>query len=290
MDRAEFDAAQGPPFDVSPAIAIPFDTSVQSLALRPLRAALSLLRVQVPRGVTLAMRRGWPTVEPTQKRIAAWRRATPVGPMTFREILLSQLPDPCAALVNVGPTSQMPYYLIVQRLQEPLAFGRRVVVPKEHYAFHDYLYVLPGAQRTGLATRLLHNSVVLYDKLGVTEIRMTAGLSAGAIVWPKMGFEPTPDEWGRLRRAFTRMRRLPAKVGHLGDEARVQRVLHAVATSDNPKALWLLSDLRGTDGSALGPLLLKGLRWRGRLLLRDVDSRARFNAYALRKLGPQAYR
>lgn len=41
----------------------------------------------------------------------------------------------------------------------------------------------------GSATRVMENSIALYDRIGVTTIRVNAGLEGGHVSWAKMGFK-----------------------------------------------------------------------------------------------------
>lgn len=288
MDLDAFRLAKGDSFWLSPSLAVPLDHSLQSRALRPLRGLLKMVDVRAYTGVSLTGRWGWPPVEPTERHTDLWTRSfgPGVSPSEVARILTNTHTMPTAVLVHLQqprPTAaaEAIYLLAIHNEGTPIAFGRRVVCARDHSAYHDYLYVMQSAQGAGTATRVLHNAVMLYDKMGVTKVRIVAGLSAGSVVWPRMGFRPTPEGWESLRRRFRtllREERLPDAITRhpLGIA-----LLNSALKSSDPRALWLIADAPKNMGAGL----LQGARWSGILDLGDPLARARLNAYVGRKLG-----
>ncbi len=146
---------------------------------------------------------------------------------------------------------------------------------------HSLFELNTSAQGQGIAKDLLANSMRLYDMAGIGSIHLTAGLDVGGYAWAKYGFLPTS---GRATRdLFSRIGGRLANLDGVSETSRqvVQRLLQ----SEDPKALWAISDLEGVTAERhgqrlpLGKALLLGTTWKGVMNLDDPQARARFNNY-----------
>lgn len=149
-------------------------------------------------------------------------------------------------------------------------------------AYHRLFDLDRQCQGRGIAKDLLANSVKLYDKAGVTKIKLAAALSVGGYAWAKYGFKPNPGR--ETRELFKTVRE---RLDRLGDAVpqSVRRLLTSLLCKDDPKAIWAISDLegvrvpRGDKEIPLGKALLLGTAWKGSLELDDNQARTRFNQY-----------
>lgn len=146
---------------------------------------------------------------------------------------------------------------------------------------HSLLELDADVQGRGIAKDLLANSLRLYDLAGIGSIHLTAGLDVGGYAWAKYGFLPSP---GRATRdLFSRIGGRLASLDGVSETSRqvVQRLLQ----SEDPKALWTISDLDGVTAMRqgrrmpLGKALLLGTTWKGVMHLDNPNARARFNNY-----------
>lgn len=67
---------------------------------------------------------------------------------------------------------------------------------------HDKVDLDKKFQGNGTAKALLKNSVELYKKHGIEQIKLAAGLDAGRYVWAHMGFVAQPAEVGKYKKAL----------------------------------------------------------------------------------------
>jgi GNAT superfamily N-acetyltransferase len=141
---------------------------------------------------------------------------------------------------------------------------------------HHWLRVVKSSQKQGFGAQIIGALLPLYEALAVYEIRITAGLSAGGAVWGKFGFVPDADEWLRLKPIIQANIRA---VMYQEDVSPVVREIceaaQWLASNDDPKNLWIISDLavkQSLRGEKLGTLLLRNVRWRGSLSMADPEA------------------
>jgi hypothetical protein len=159
--------------------------------------------------------------------------------------------------------------------EESIQISRRFVFnPKRGEAGiksveHALFEISSGLQGRGLSKKLMADSMSMYEKMGVDEIHLHAALSQGGYVWAKYGFVPSETEWKALASQL-KMRAFSLHGGNIPEG------LKSILQSDDARSIWALSD--HPDGKAL----LQGTDWMGKLLLKNKEAMARYNAYARR--------
>ncbi len=187
------------------------------------------------------------------------------------KILPSEMEDP--NVISLYMTTNQKFLIAGE--EESIQISRRFVFnPKRGEAGiksveHVLFDISSGLQGQGLSKKLMVDSMSMYEKMGVDEIHLHAGLSQGGYVWAKYGFVPSETSWKAL-------------TSQLEERARslygsnVPEGLKSILQSDDARSIWALSD--HPDGKAL----LQGTDWAGKLLLENKESMARYNAYARR--------
>ena len=74
----------------------------------------------------------------------------------------------------------------------------------EKHVEHDQFKLSTEYQGKGTAKSLLKNSVELYQKHGISKIKLDAGMDAGRYVWASMGFVANPKAVAQYRDAFSK--------------------------------------------------------------------------------------
>lgn len=150
--------------------------------------------------------------------------------------------------------------------------------------YHRLFELFPGTQGKGIAKDLLANSVALYEQAGVSKIDLYASLEVGGYAWAKYGFSPKPGS--QTRELF---RTVAGRLQALKNiPPRTRALVEKLLASEDPKAIWALSDLEGVKvqqggkSVSLGKALLLGTSWQGSLDLQDPQARARFDQYISR--------
>lgn len=152
---------------------------------------------------------------------------------------------------------------------------------EEPSVHHQLLELDPELQGQGVAKELLANSIELYEQAGINRVTLMAALEVGGYAWAKYGFSPLPGR--NTRELFSAVRERLAAIDGLADPVRA--VVNRLLESDDPKAIWAISDLEGIKVTqqgrsvALGKALLLGTHWQGELRLDDPQARARFDQY-----------
>lgn len=138
---------------------------------------------------------------------------------------------------------------------------------------HEYFVLPETARGQNIGKKLLAMSLVQYERMGVKEIRVFAGLSDGGLVWAKVGFKAT-------------------------DKAEIDRMLK-LAESNLPKEqyedvraiydLYYTTEPEGTafpvkDWALLGFMddILKQIDWHGRIDLTNENELSNFKKYVNR--------
>lgn len=177
----------------------------------------------------------------------------------------------------------------------PHTYAKRRFDFRQRKVYHDY-FIVDGAWReSGASANMMANAYRFYSAIGATRIEMTAGLSDGAAVWVRYGFQPanraawlSAKETIRanlsgldkaLRDAYK------ASWGHDLDEA-----VSIAIRGENPVAIFDLLKVDHGDRVAnhcglkhgIPGLLLKGGRWPAHLELHG-DGGERLKEHLLKK-------
>jgi GNAT superfamily N-acetyltransferase len=262
---------------------LPDEESSWGRRLRLLIARIGPRRIRIPEGLTFAKCRGIETLDGDARKyqMARWRSVLgeTLLPTRVLERLTEQLPQPSAVRVLVARRHRVHYCVIVNNRDASAAVGRRMIRYKQKQAFHELLHVDSEHQKSGIAGRLLANTIRLYVELGIKSVRLTAGLSAGGSVWPKLGFLPVSEaEWKKIHKTIrvnlSRLEQLiegtPTVLGQPLD-VYVTKVLGLKGVA----GIWAISDLDKTAAHiqipgyryGIGSYLLQGSRWKGILEL-----------------------
>jgi len=227
--------------------------------LAAVRWVATAIPVRLPQGLTFSTARGLLTLSPHPDR---WHLGFGTAhPSAVYQQLTERLPTPSAVRVGVKATGMVTYHLV---LGEAL-YARRWFDRKKGSAYHDLLMIVRQHRASGLGAHVLANAVALYRTLGITKVELTAGLSDGSAVWPRLGFRPVDrQEWDALRA------RLKVKLGTYSRVGKGYSLAVELLNCPDPAAIWQLVYIEepGT-GFALGGALLRGERWRGMLDLDD---------------------
>ena len=115
----------------------------------------------------------------------------------------------------------------------------------------------------------------------MNEVTLQANIDIGGYAWARYGFVPrSSGEWNRLKEEILinldrYQTRFPETITH-----DVRKSVLEILKSNDPKALWDISDLKvDVNGKSLGKRLLIDSGGRGKLTLRDPASIERFNNY-----------
>jgi len=306
FDRAE----EGACFSTKLALWCPDEESPWGQRLKILWTRLGRKTIKIPSGLSFAHARGiipfsrretnrqrelWPSVFSTSNSTTT----TPLLPTSVFARLLDGVSKPNALRVVIRPNRVAEWSLIINDANAPMAYARRILIRDRQRAYHDFLNIKGRSHNKTLATRLLVNAVRVYQSLGIQRVDLTAGLSAGGAVWPKMGFRPINTvEWQKTHsRIRKNLQELPDESNKRFSKvypAQLKTMVEESLADENPQSIWNVSDLDRPRviqipgwSYGLGGYLLRGTRWRGTLDLTNGSSAfKRFRDYVNRKLGP----
>jgi hypothetical protein len=112
-------------------------------------------------------------------------------------------------------------------------------------AIHDLLKLDASARGKGVVKNLFKSILPLYDKMGIKEVHMTAGLEGGAYAWAKYGFNYETPASADIHKHELLSGLNSIQTTHLDKGAHEElETIHKVLEGDATKRLALLSDLK----------------------------------------------
>ncbi|MBL4846137.1 MAG: GNAT family N-acetyltransferase [Planctomycetes bacterium] len=238
-------------------------------------------------GLTLTDRLGTTTVPISTSALELWEEwYGNLSPESVANLLSQYMRQPLAIRVWLHMSSSS-FRLFLKDEKTPVGSGKRRLLRSpggETYAYHHIFVLEESYQGKGMVARLLKNLLDMYQPLGITKVRLTAGLSQGGQIWPAYGFRPEGlSQWrqvGDQVRARLRRLRVPAQR---------EREIRDYLDGDDPREIWALRDLKAPELAqefphGLGKSLLNGTRWQGILDLGDTLAVIRLKDAFRRKL------
>jgi GNAT superfamily N-acetyltransferase len=211
---------------------------------------------------------------------AQWARALPaISPGELLQLIRDGLDDSLiAARTEFAHDGRFDLVFAIGEpsSREAVALVERRFSLAEGCVEHHWLRVVQSSQNQGFGAHVIGALLPLYEALGIYRVRITAGLSAGGAVWGKFGFVPDADEWARVQPVIRgNLRSVTASAGLAPAVREACEAAAWLVDDPNPKNLWLISDLAGSQqvgGVKLGTLLLRNVRWRGSLSFADREA------------------
>ena len=142
--------------------------------------------------------------------------------------------------------------------------------------YQGFFWLPEGSRRRGFAKRTARNLVLAYDRLGIRQVDVDAGLVDGGIVWARLGAR-ADDPDGERTRLIQKARRLAQQLSL--DEDLADGIEDALNDVSDDDLLSRAVRIQLEDGTKFGEMLLSGTSWTGcwdlgdevlRKYLRDV--------------------
>jgi hypothetical protein len=137
--------------------------------------------------------------------------------------------------------------------------------------FHAYFKAGASGNRSG--TSVLRNSMWLYKKLNVKQIKVYANIDVGGYAWARFGFKPS--NWRGIASS------LKSKVANTNLPVEIKEAVNYIIDNGSEDTLWKIADMQ-YNGRKIGKELLMGTCWNGNLSLDNEQSMRRFAAYVTR--------
>ena len=232
-----------------------------------------------------------------------WFRAARTADLTAQARRLSQLPaakarlpatwealghafpTPVSVRVHLQHGNNGKFWLLLADTKGPLAYLERSIDFGAGLVEHVFMTRNPkrAGFGKGLGDQALANASVVYPAMGIRRIELTAGLSSGSAIWPRLGFCPAnPQEWSKLRQvvmanylklhadvvatfAAVHGRSLHTAISRIVADADPEAIFDVVDIDEGHKVKSALQLAHGLSG-----LLLAGGHWRGHLDLNGI--------------------
>lgn len=256
-------------------------------ALQALNAKLFSRRVLLPRGFShspedSSRNAGKAELARQKRRLDRLAQTKARLPATW-EALGHEFPTPVAVRLHLQRRDKGKFWLLLADSRGPLAYLERSIDFAGGVVEHELMVRYPkrSGEGKGLGDQAVVNASVVYPALGIHRIELTAGLSSGSAIWPRLGFCPVDSrEWAALRRVI-QLNYLKLHPDVVAMYALLHgRPLHAaiqrILADDDPETVFDVVDLDEGDRvrnalqlrHALSGLLLVGGHWRGCLDLK----------------------
>lgn len=164
-------------------------------------------------------------------------------------------------------------------LSSELSGGGKIVrkIKFEEKSVEHIMFELPKkSQGAGIAKKVISNQMETYKNLGLEKVELHANIDVGGYAWLKYGCLPDEKGWNELRETIRK------KVSRIkGVSKETKEKVKAIASSNDPRAAWLLSDIqdKSDGGKSVAKMLLMKTGWDGTLALNDPRAMERFNSY-----------
>lgn len=246
--------------------------------------------VSVPQGFSLCGRLPYinctsMTLRKQERRLASIKPEA-VGKRTTWNALADGFNAPYAIRANLLTRRRLKFWMLLTDGVRPLAYAQRSVSFDKASIDHEYLAFEKSVQNQGHGAKVLANALAVYPLMGISKITLTAGLSAGSAVWPRLGFSPVSlPEWSKLRIVISRnLASLDPNVAQAFQNVHgrnLEVAVQAVLASDKPSAIFELVDVDPGSAAAkaaglrhgIAGELLSGGHWRGQLEINGAGGR-----------------
>jgi|GEM_PF-5469891 len=197
----------------------------------------------------------------------------------MQSILLMPDVHDSALRVEAPRLSKFVYHIKYKTARRHGVYLQREVDLANRIAKHRYIF--STQQGRGVAKEMMKRSLEFYDALGITAVRLKAGLSLGGVIWAKYGFRPIDRAQWEICKA-TIVGNRAALSRFVENEVALERhgtAIDEAVNSNNPCAIWGISAMDSNVyvdsglSRRLGEALLMGSRWDGILDLTDRDVR-----------------
>jgi hypothetical protein len=212
---------------------------------------------------------------------------------------LDPLPGECWADEEDGGSILVKAFIYFRG--QPLGFVQRRLLFARRMAIHEMLIINSVFRGRGLNLALLLKSFAFYDRLGLEQVYLEAGLATGRWHWARVGFDFARDvdrqavrDWAHEVLHSTGIRGLRAdrytsasRFARMGGNRKIslQRIADALpAHRSRIEEAAAGNDLAMSERVPLGrAVMITGPSWYGRLEL-SGPGRAQFEAYAAAKV------
>jgi hypothetical protein len=166
------------------------------------------------------------------------------------EALAHKFPTPVAIRVHVQRGQNGRFWLLLADSKGPLAYLERSIDFADGVVEHKFMTRNPkrDGDGKGIGDQAMANASVVYPALGISRIELTAGLSSGSAVWPRLGFSPVNlEEWDNLRKVvLANFRALHPDVTAmfaLVHRRPLQAAVASIVANDDPAAVFEVVDI-----------------------------------------------
>lgn len=154
---------------------------------------------------------------------------------------------------------------------------------KELEVFHGGFIIPRFLQGKGIGSGILSASLPFYDRLGASQIYLTANMEVGGYAWAKAGFSFDGSDFSNATK-FVEKHLVPTIRSFALDDGEAFRLSsQAYRFAEHPETMmYNIAGMRRDSGSPVGKRILLGTSWNGYLNLKDPTQRQRYEAFISR--------
>jgi hypothetical protein len=132
------------------------------------------------------------------KFLERWNDVVDTAPAEFKKTFLGGMPG----TMNMRFDERSDSISISGSLQDErgntIAEYSRDIDFDDKFAYSAYFKVRSAEQGGDIGKRLLAANVAMYEKLGLTKVKVTANIDVGGYAWARYGYVPTASAWDQL--------------------------------------------------------------------------------------------
>jgi hypothetical protein len=136
--------------------------------------------------------------EKQKKFLERWDESIGTAPADFRNAFLGGMPG----TMRITFDERSDAFSIAGNLHDErgnnIAEYVREIDFDDKFAYSAYFKVRSSEQGGDVGKRLLAANVAMYEKLGLTKVKVTANIDVGGYAWARYGYVPTASGWDQL--------------------------------------------------------------------------------------------
>ncbi len=131
--------------------------------------------------------------------LRVWNERIGMDPEEFKKAFVGGVPT-TMVVTPVGPTRiDINGTLMSEDGRRTLGTYDREIDFDNQKAYSAYFKVEKTEQDADIGKKVLAGNVAMYEKLGITEVGVTANIDVGGYAWAKYGYVPTQEAWNQTR-------------------------------------------------------------------------------------------
>lgn len=127
-----------------------------------------------------------------------WDEKIGMDPEEFKSVFLGGVPS-TMSISAIGSRFDVGGSLLDAEGGRPVGTYDREIYLDDKRAYSAFFKIEKGSTDHDIGKKVLAGNIEMYERLGITEVGVTANIDVGGYAWAKYGYVPTQDAWNSYR-------------------------------------------------------------------------------------------